>query len=444
VTTAERKHINRRGNCPALSSPMQTGDGLLVRLNPISQALSPEQLIALCESADRNGNGIVEVTARGSLQIRGLSAISASSLSEDVNLMGIEVRKGVPVETGPLAGLDPEEIADPLPLANKIRMLAKSAGLAARLGPKVSVLVDGGGQWTLDAIAADVRCLAMRSEAGGCVWQLSIGGNANDARCIGVFETPEAATVVLSVLDAIAALGPAARASDLPSPGGCFGGLLHGRSAKMQHLGAIQLKNGSSALSVALPFGSMQAEGLIAFARASQGLGAQDIRPAPPRSLIVTGVDRQACAKLQKLAAELGFIVARDDPRTHIAACPGSPACASGRFATRAVAHEIAVTASSLFDGSVSLHVSGCAKGCAHPAPSTLTLVGDEKGVGFVAGGTARSLPLAYSQPKALAASLARMAALVGRERRQGETAAACLSRLGGKRLAAAFRQEKA
>ena len=34
--------FSRRGACPALSAPMQTGDGLLVRLNPVAGGLSPK------------------------------------------------------------------------------------------------------------------------------------------------------------------------------------------------------------------------------------------------------------------------------------------------------------------------------------------------------------------------------------------------------------------
>ena len=39
----------RRGLCPTLAEPMQTGDGLLVRLNPVASGLSPKTLIGLCK-----------------------------------------------------------------------------------------------------------------------------------------------------------------------------------------------------------------------------------------------------------------------------------------------------------------------------------------------------------------------------------------------------------
>ncbi|TJV38193.1 MAG: precorrin-3B synthase, partial [Mesorhizobium sp.] len=142
--------LSRRGACPALSAPMQTGDGLLVRLNPVAGGLSPKSLVGLGDSASRHGNGIMEVTARGSLQIRGLTPASARLLAMEVDALGIAVRTGVPVETGPLAGLDPQEIADPRPLAERIRAAIAEAGLAHRLGPKVSVIVDGGGQLAMD------------------------------------------------------------------------------------------------------------------------------------------------------------------------------------------------------------------------------------------------------------------------------------------------------
>src|SRR4051812_32309037 len=110
----------KRGLCPTLAAPMQTGDGLLVRLHPLSGGLTPASFAALAAAAQAHGNGILEVTARGNLQIRGLTTVSAVGLARDVDAMGIAVRTGVPVETPPLAGLDPQEIADPTGLAAAI------------------------------------------------------------------------------------------------------------------------------------------------------------------------------------------------------------------------------------------------------------------------------------------------------------------------------------
>jgi precorrin-3B synthase len=55
---------------------MSTGDGLLVRLLPIG-TMPLDAFAQLCAAARTYGNGIIEVTARGSIQIRGLNAASA-------------------------------------------------------------------------------------------------------------------------------------------------------------------------------------------------------------------------------------------------------------------------------------------------------------------------------------------------------------------------------
>ncbi|TIQ82590.1 MAG: precorrin-3B synthase, partial [Mesorhizobium sp.] len=206
--------FSRRGACPALSAPMQTGDGLLVRLNPVAGGLSPKSLIGLGESALRHGNGIIEVTARGSLQIRGLTPTSARLLAMEVDALGIAVRTGMPVETGPLAGLDPQEVADPRPLAERIRAAIEEAGLAQRLGPKVSVVVDGGGRLTMDAVTADIRLAAVRIDAG-TQWRVSVAGDARTAKPLVMVEEDAACDIAVAVLRMVAEKGREARARDL-------------------------------------------------------------------------------------------------------------------------------------------------------------------------------------------------------------------------------------
>ena len=186
---------------------MQTGDGLLVRLNPVAGGLSPAQLAGLCEAADAHGNGVIEVTSRGSLQIRGLTNVSASLFAVAVDTLDIAVRTGVPVQPGVLAGLDPEEIADPTVLTDMIRAGIAKAGLEGRLGPKVSVVIDGGGRSALDEVAADVRLTAVEIEAVPA-WLVAIAGDARTARTLSVVHGDEAACeATLALLSEIAAYG---------------------------------------------------------------------------------------------------------------------------------------------------------------------------------------------------------------------------------------------
>jgi len=485
--------FSRRGACPALSAPMQTGDGLLVRLNPVAGGLVPKALIGLGESALRHGNGIMEVTARGSLQIRGLTAESARLLAAEVDVLGIAVRTGVPVEIGPLAGIDPLEIADPTSLADIIRVAIEEAGLTGRLGPKVSVVVDGGGQLSMDAVTADVRLKAVRASAG-IQWRVSAAGNAQSARPLTTVNEVAARDIAVAALRMVAEKGREAHTRDLsarqlaslagwhsfappsvlpdisptrgeiggsragPSPAtlkigeaagdkaisplvGEMAGRTEGGAVERPRspVGSFKLTNGH-ALGIALPYGSMPAQNLIDLASQSSDLGATEIRLAPGRALLFLGLSPSACSALQSFATTLGFVTSPADPRTRIAACPGTPACASGRIATRAIAETIAKQCPELFDASLTLHVSGCAKGCAHPGAAALTLVGDENGAGLVVDGTAKALPAAYRPGYDAARGVAAITAAI-RARHDGETAAACLARLGAAGVAELYRR---
>ncbi len=164
----------RRGACPTLPEPMATGDGLLARL-ALAAPLSPTQLAGLAKLSQCCGNGIVEVSARGSLQVRGLTSASAPAFAEAVGALGIVVREGLAVETNPLAGLDPGAAFDPRPLAEEIAR--RASPLAGRLAPKVSVIVDGGGALHLDGAHR-------RYPADGARWRpAGAGSRRRAARC---------------------------------------------------------------------------------------------------------------------------------------------------------------------------------------------------------------------------------------------------------------------
>jgi precorrin-3B synthase len=484
--------FSRRGACPALSAPMRTGDGLLVRLNPVAGGLSPAQLAGLCDAADLHGNGIIEVTARGSIQIRGLTEGSAALFAQAVHRLGISVRTGVPVQTGVLAGLDPQEISDPTRLADMIRSAIAEAGLEGRLGPKVSVAIDGGGRTALDEVSADVRLTAI-SNAG---WQVAIAGDALTARVLGLAADDAAAfSATLELLLAIASLGREARARDLaedelhhvvsglrscmppsglsaisPTRGeiGSFGTALfpavlasgegsgegvisplvgemadrpEGGAKRRDFAGSLigttDLRNNQVALGVALPFGHTNSRLLKTFADSATSLGIQDIRPSPGRTLVAICETAAQAEALRKLAQKLDFVTSPDDARLSISACPGAPDCASGHIPSRQMAAEIANDLSSLLDGSVHLHVSGCAKGCAHPGVATLTLVGSAAGTGLVINGTARDETLSNSD--SAGRGFAHVARLVSARRLPHETTAQAVQRLGLSILAEAF-----
>ena len=62
-----------KGWCPNLYAPMDTGDGVLLRVKPFGGRLSAAQARALAAIAP----GAIELTNRANLQLRGASAEGA-------------------------------------------------------------------------------------------------------------------------------------------------------------------------------------------------------------------------------------------------------------------------------------------------------------------------------------------------------------------------------
>ena len=320
----------RRGWCPALARPMPTGDGWLVRF---VARLTGAQAAGLAEASARLGNGRIEVTGRGSFQVRGLTPETAEELGRVVEGLGLEVLDG-PVMVGALAGLDAAEREDPRPVADAIRRGA--AGMA--LAPKASVVVDGGGALHLEGLAADVRVRAL----GGGAWEVA---------GVGRFDAGGAAAAAVRAL---------ARRGER-EPGG----------AAAVPVGRFALRAGE-AVGVGVAFGQMEAAALAGLAAA---VGDGELRPAAGRGLIALGVAAEA---FRAAAEGLGFVVDAADPRLSIVACSGAPACASAWLATRALAAEIAGRPE--MAAGVRLHLSGCGKRCAQPAGPCVSLVAGEAG----------------------------------------------------------------
>ena len=374
----------RRGACPSLSAPMATGDGLLVRLATLDRSFTPAQFAAVAEAAGACGNGLLEITGRGSLQIRGLTEASAPALAERIAGLDLAVGGAPAIEVGPLAGLAAGEIADPRPLA--IRLAAVARPLADRFAPKMQITIDGGGPLTLGGIPADVALTAVAPD----LWQVAVAGSAGPMRVLGV-GAPDAAIAAAFVgLRTLADGGRGMRGRDLPEEAlaACAAGLVAHHTAvsvaARAPIGRFALKDGATALGVALAFGQASWRDLLRFAQAAAA--ARDLRLAPGRGMLVVGLDAAAQADLAAIAADLGFITEPEDPRLAIVACAGAPQCASAHLDTRALARELAAEHGTLFDGSFQLQLSGCAKQCAAPAGPTLTLLAGPEGCSFLPG----------------------------------------------------------
>jgi len=396
---------------------MPTGDGLLVRLLPVG-TIPLAAFIRLCAAARNHGNGVVEVTARGSIQVRGLTRTSASPFAAGVVALGIAAEDGVPVLSNSLAGLDTEEILDAGALAADLRRALARRSLAARLAPKVSVVIDGGGALDLDRLAADVR---LRAEAttGGLTLRVGVGGDAARATQLGVVAPNNGVEAAMRLLELLARRGRDARARDIFAAEGVapfrsaladvlIGDALPTAPRKYSEaVGPHALRDGSLACGIGLAFGHTRTSALKRLTEAAGAAGAIGIRAAPDRTLMIIGLTQETFSSFAAAAEALGFIVRADDPRRHVVACAGVPICSSALIAARAIAPVLAQASARHLGRSFAIHISGCAKGCAHPTPAALTIVGTPRGCALIVDGSTRDIPFTVVPTNELPAAIA-------------------------------------
>jgi precorrin-3B synthase len=396
-----RSQTMTKGWCPGALSPMASGDGLIVRLKPTGGIVPLDLAAAIARWSQDWGNGEIDLTSRANLQLRGLSDAGLPGLRDamadwgllDVNPEAEAVRN---VVASPLAGLDPQSVLDIRPIVATLeRRLIRDAGLHV-LPAKFGFAVDDGGRFGLAGVAADVMFQARRA-TGEAVFDIRLDGAAD----WGLGSVRPGA-----VADAAAALGQAfvaRRASDgtirrmrdwvagdgvaaVAESAGFALTKACAFSPAPDVLGTRSISPSMTVAGLGLLFGRINARSLADLTAAARSLGGEDIRLTPWRAILLplptTSVER---------LADLGFIRDPDHPLRRTAACVGAPACISATTNVRGDAVRLAA----MLPPGQDLHVSGCAKGCAHPGTAAVTLVAQGGRYGLVRAGTAWDRPVA-------------------------------------------------
>lgn len=366
---------------------MATGDGLLVRLHPLAGRLTADQARLIAQAACQHGNGHLDITARGNLQIRGVREETYPALMVLLDREGLVESEGNGPNrlamVSPLAGLDPLEHFDALRLAQTIE---SRAGTVEGLPPKLFVAVDGGGLMPLDAIGADLHLLA-QDEA------ITFGVASPDGlQWIGAASLARAPKAVIAIVSTFVRIREAGRtearrmrdlARDLVRELSASAALdptsPPGMRPAAPRAGILEIGAGKAVL-LALPFGRCTDAQLEQAAAWSDRFGSGEIRLSFTRGILLPGVADVDLAALLDEAQNAGFITESHDPRLSLLACPGKPDCASALTGAPTDALRIASACRSLLSQGASLHVSGCRKGCAHPSRADLTLVGRDDG----------------------------------------------------------------
>lgn len=359
-----------QGWCPGALRPMLSGDGLVVRVRTHLGRLTSAQAIEIARLSRTFGNGLIDLSARANLQLRGVSEQSHAPLIEGLRALDL-IDETAETEARRNIVLSPFwQNGDAAPRLAQTLEAALAAPDAPALPGKFGFAVDCGPQPLLRDISTDIR---IERDAAGEFLVIADGASHG----LQVREA-EAVPAAISLARWFLASG----------------GAPQGRGRMRRHLATVALPENfaqhprhSANLTAPAPglhpqgaligfaFGQMQAETLEALAAFG------NLRITPWRMLLLEGA---------KTLPELsGIITWADDPMLRVIACTGAPGCVQAHQATRDLARALAP----LLPEKGLIHVSGCAKGCAHPAKAPLTLVATHQGFDLIRDGDAAAPP---------------------------------------------------
>jgi sulfite reductase beta subunit-like hemoprotein len=361
--------------CPGVLRLHRAGDGLLARVRLPGGRLSSARIGAIGNVAAL-GNGLVELTSRANVQVRGLQDAATEAATDLLWAAGLlpspahdRVRN---VLASPLGGRHPSSIAATDDLVDDFdRGLCADPALAALPGRFLFAVDDASG--TVDARQADIA-LCAEYGADGPAFRLLLAGRPTDltAASAGAAELAlRAARAFLAVADESGGDG-IWRLSDLPDGALRVAALLGGRSwssgapgpaGGSPPLGRLTQADGRAAVTVLPPLARLD----LATLRRLETLlraGSDDARVSQRRTLTFVDVAPADVAELLEALAALGFVASERSGWWGLSACAGTGACRRARADVRAAA---TVRAGVRSAGAPAEHWSACERGCGRP-----------------------------------------------------------------------------
>nr|WP_082060719.1 precorrin-3B synthase [Pseudomonas abietaniphila] len=392
----------RPSACPGLLRIVPALDGGICRIKLPGGVISASQALAVADAAERFAGGVIEATNRGNLQVRGIGADHDGLIRTLLNA-GLGPRNPASDDVrnlmlSPAAGVDPQQLFDARPLAERILLTLENHPRFHELSPKFALSLDAGEGLAMLEHPHDLWLSALNL---GGETLLGFGLSGCPAKDFPVAAVPLSAglELVVAVLELFLEHARPEQTrmrhllEDLPVP--VFLGQVSERlttplrtdraitswrrtPARVNaHIGlSPQKQSGLMCVGGVVPLGRLTPSTLRDAATLAVELGDGTLTMTPWQSLMLRNVrDERAALALDGLRAA-GLLCEADKALSQMIACTGAAACGKGLADTKA---DALLLAAYLQERGVSpgVHVSGCDRSCAaaHTAPITLLAV---------------------------------------------------------------------
>lgn len=349
--------------CPGALQVHQAADGALARIRLPGGMLAADQLAALSTVSKDFGSGTLELTARGNVQVRGITDVAAvgEALAAAGLLPSTTHERVRNIVASPLSGRSGGH-RDVRPWVGELDEAICAEPKLAELGGRFWFSLDDG-RGDVSGLSADAGVHAL---ADGCA--LVLAGRETGIR---IAEDDVVSSLIELASRFVAIRGKAWRVSELND----IRALLPAAdlSAGFQPVtrppvGWIAQGDGRVALGAAVPLGVLPA-------RVADYLAAIEapLVITPWRSVLVCDLREEVADVALRVLAPLGLVFDENSPWLNVSACTGSPGCAHSAADVRADAAQ-----SRNADPTVHRHFVGCDRACGSPlAGEVLVATGD-------------------------------------------------------------------
>ncbi|UGX86188.1 precorrin-3B synthase [Phyllobacterium meliloti] len=402
---------DRRSACPGLFRMAKALDGSICRVKLTFGNLSAEQAHRIADASRQFGNGIIEITNRANLQIRGvrpdtenplIAALLAAGLGPLTD-RGDDVRN---VMISPIAGVLPRKV-DVRPLASQLLETLQTSPAYQTLSPKFSIFVDGGESVAMVEHPHDIWLSALDANSDNPRFAFGVTGTPptqmDDIAALGIVGSSQAFDLVTAMLDLfiqwnatipaasrlrhmMAAIGTDAFVTDLekrvnfPVRNDSAAKWRRTLPRSYGHLGLLPERSDAFRLIGAMPpLGRLSPDKLDALARLAEKASKGKLRVTPWQSVLLLDIPEAATAHSLRELEALDFATQPDNPRATMISCSGSAGCGSALAATQSDGLKLGT----LLQGkaaNLAVHLTGCTKSCASPSAKPVTLVATEPG----------------------------------------------------------------
>jgi precorrin-3B synthase len=339
--------------CPGALQVHQAADGALVRVRLAGGRIAAAQLAALAHVSGEFGSGTLELTARGNVQLRGITDVTAvAELLTQAGLLPSPTHERVRnIVASPLSGRTRGR-ADVRGWVSELDAAICAEPRLTELGGRFWFSLDDG-RADMSGLGADVGAHALDD---GVVALLLAGRDTGVRQAVANV----AQSLVALAVRFIEVRGKAWRVNELADLAELLPGAELGAAfppVTRPPVGWIGQDGGRVALGAAVPLGVLRA-------RVAEYLAAIEapLVITPWRSVLVCDLDERVADTALRVLAPLGLVFDEQSPWLSVSACTGSPGCEHSAADVRADA-----AASLDADSAVHRHFVGCERACGSP-----------------------------------------------------------------------------